>query len=409
MKRIYRIGLLSLLFFANIAVTFSCTTAVISGKFTKSGRPMVWKVRDTDYLSNSMKSFDDGKWEYMGLINAQDTLGKEIWGGHNAMGFAIMNSASFNVNQGDPDSIANKEGIFMREALKTCITLADFEELLNKRPRPMGLAAHFGVIDAKGGAAFYEVNNETWTKFDANDSKVAPQGYILRTNFSHTGEKDKGLGYIRCQTAELLFKQIPMRSLTIEKLMQDFSRCTINPILDVNYRKEYSALPFSNKFVNSDDLICRHGTSSTIAIEGIVPGKEKPEYTTTWIQLGLPYISVTIPVWTGYDIPRILRQEQPGEDAPLAHATLEIKQRKIFPIGRSDGYHYLSISHLFNKEQTGITQRVENIEKDIFQETESCRNEWGNKGRNKQNNPTALYKRFMSEVERLYQELLLEK
>ena len=100
-----------------------------------------------------------------------------------------MNSASFNLNLGDTAKIDNREGRFMRKALEQCASLKDFEDLLDKVPQPMGLAASFGVIDTSGGAAFYEVNNHTWTRYDANDPEVAPDGYVLRTSFLQTSEE----------------------------------------------------------------------------------------------------------------------------------------------------------------------------------------------------------------------------
>jgi len=42
---------LSLLMSATIPVG-ACTVAVVSGKCTKDGRPLLWKHRDTDHLRN---------------------------------------------------------------------------------------------------------------------------------------------------------------------------------------------------------------------------------------------------------------------------------------------------------------------------------------------------------------------
>ena len=33
----------------------ACTTAVISGKYTADGRPMIWKLRDSDNFKNKMQ------------------------------------------------------------------------------------------------------------------------------------------------------------------------------------------------------------------------------------------------------------------------------------------------------------------------------------------------------------------
>jgi penicillin V acylase-like amidase (Ntn superfamily) len=209
------------LYFLFVGNSYSCTTAVISGKATEDGRPLLWKLRDTDYLENYVKQFPatDGKYAFIGLINSIDTLANEVWGGNNEVGFAIMNSASFNVNLEDSVKTKSQPGFFMKKALEICKTLEDFEKLLDNTAKPMGLAAHFGVIDANGGAAFYEVNNYTWTKYDANDPKVAPKGYILRTNFSETGKPNIGYGFVRLQTAQELFtntmKEKPLDYRTI--------------------------------------------------------------------------------------------------------------------------------------------------------------------------------------------------
>ena len=68
----------------------ACTTAVLSGRFTKNGRPMIWKLRDTEAYDNHMQRFESPLGYYVGLVNDSDTLGLQVWGGHNSHGFAIM-------------------------------------------------------------------------------------------------------------------------------------------------------------------------------------------------------------------------------------------------------------------------------------------------------------------------------
>ena len=41
----------------------ACTAAVITGKVTADGRPLIWKVRDTDNLQNCMKFFRGAKYD----------------------------------------------------------------------------------------------------------------------------------------------------------------------------------------------------------------------------------------------------------------------------------------------------------------------------------------------------------
>lgn len=384
-----------------------CTTAVISGKATPDGRPMIWKIRDTDHLTNCVKYYQDGKYSYVGLINSEDKEGTQVWGGSNCVGFAIMNSASFNVNSSYTGLLKDKEGVFMKEALMKCVTLADFEKLLDERERPMGLAAHFGVIDAEGGAAFYEVNNETWTKFDANDPEVAPDGYVIRTNFSQTGIENVGYGFIRRQTAEELFKDAASKKqLDSKTVMQNFSRSLRHSVLDRDYRAEYEKVAAGNYFVTTDDLLTRHGTSSTIMVQGVKKGEPK-DMNTLWIQVGYPHTCVTTPIWVRQadKLPEVLLLDDKG-NSPLNRFALSLKN-ECYPLGRSDGYHYMLISKLINAEHNGIMQQIERYENTLFAEAEQIR-ERQNHENAQGEEVAAFYDQMNKEIRSLYSEFGLK-
>lgn len=394
---------------STIVSSLACTTAVISGKFTSTGRPMIWKVRDTEEYKNVMKNYKGEKWNYVGMINTSDPTGQQVWGGWNGVGFAIMNSASFNVNEGYKGTYIDREGYLMHEALRRCRTLEDFEKMLDERQRPMGVAAHFGVIDAEGGAAFYEVNNETWTKFDANNSAQAPRGYVLRTNFSMTGKEGEGIGFIRYQTVTDVFAEIPVGRLDIRTVMQNLSRCTRHSVTKVDYREVYSNRAATGAMVSTDDLICRYGTSSTIAIEGINPSRgEKPNQTTGWVQIGLPYASMTLPVWCDTELPAMLSAAKEGDEAPMSTKAMALKE-ELYPLWKqSDGYHYIAIDKMFNSDGSGLTQRIEKEEVTIFDVTAKAREIWGSRGnrdRDKANSPAELTKRFNRLAEDFYNKL----
>jgi hypothetical protein len=350
----------------SIPVSKACTTAIVSGKYTANGRPIIWKLRDTETFENKLRYFNDGKYDYIGLINSNDAHGEQVWGGSNAAGFAIMNSASFNVNLDDTTSYKDQEGYFMKEALQKCASLVEFETLIKERPTPKGLAAHFGVLDANGGVAFYEVNNYSYTKFDANDPAQAPNGYIIRTNYSFTGKKDVGYGFIRYQTAQDIFYQAEsIRELNTQTILQQFSRCLKHAVLDVDYRKVYSNVPKGQNFVNSDDMITRHGSSSAILIEGVTRG-EAADLSTIWTMIGFPSTCLTIPVWVkgGKELPVTLTADG-NSNCPLNELALQLKNC-CYPIQRSSGYKYLNISELINREGSGIIQQLERAEYDIF-------------------------------------------
>lgn len=362
---------------ATVQTAEACTTAVISGKATPDGRSMIWKVRDTYDLKNSMRYFTDGKYAYLGLINSDDTKGEDVWAGSNSAGFAIMNSASYNVNENDTVSLKDQEGRFMKLALQNCASLAEFEQLLDSEPRPWGLAAHFGVIDANGGAAFYEVNNYTWTKFDADK---APKGYVVRTNYSQTGTPDVGYGFIRRQTADKLFADAHRQnSINVQTIMQKFTRTFYHPVFDVDFRVNYEAGNYSTDFITSDDMLTRNSSSSNILIQGVKKG-ESPDMNTLWVQIGFPETTVSLPMWVrgGNSFPEILKYNKKLKNCPLNEYALKWKS-EAYPISHSDGYHYLKITKLVNPEKTGYLQRIEQIEKEIFAQTEKILLAWRKK------------------------------
>ena len=49
---------------------FPCTSAVVSGRVTPDGRPLLWKHRDASDLNNRIVHFEaeGGKLEFVGLV-----------------------------------------------------------------------------------------------------------------------------------------------------------------------------------------------------------------------------------------------------------------------------------------------------------------------------------------------------
>jgi hypothetical protein len=354
----------------------ACTTAIVSGKYTKDGRPILWKHRDSDFIHNKLMYFADGKFEYIGLVNSSDLEGKEVWAGTNVAGFSIMNAALYDVNLNDKTEYKDREGFLMKMALQQCATIEDFEKLLNNLPKPLGIAASFGVIDAKGGAAYYETDNHSFVKYDANDSRIAPNGYIIRTNFSYRGEKDKGFGYIRYENAHDHFNlAFASNTLDYKAILHDFDRSFYHSLLKIDYRENIEEYNQKFKFINAEDLIVRNSSVASVLIHGVKKG-ESPDITTMWTILGFPYTSVAIPVWVkgGKELPKILTADK-SNNAPLCEVSLELKKR-CYPIERGSGYKYLNISAVINNYKTGILQRIEPIEENIFIETDKYFSTW---------------------------------
>ena len=363
-----------------LSVLFACTTAIVSGKFTPDGRPLLFKHRDTGKLQNKLMFFTDGKYEYIGLVNSEDSLGNEIWAGCNSAGFAIMNSASYNLNLNDTTNLKDREGFVMKQALKSCATLEDFESLLKKLPKPLGVEANFGIIDAKGGAAYYETGNFDFLKIDANDPTVAPFGYIIRTNYSFARNQDKGYGYIRYSTAEELFYQAAAANdLTFEFIIKRVSRCLKHSLTTIDLTESIPKNDDKPQFVGFQDFIPRYSSASTVVVQG-VRADESPEFATMWTILGFQLCSVAVPTWVKgrNPLPEILKADETG-NAPLCDMALTLK-KKCFPIQRGSGSRYLNLSALLNRDATGILQKLKPLEFRILKETDKKLKTWRKNG-----------------------------
>ena len=364
----------------------ACTTAVISGKYTKDGKPMLWKNRDTGYLQNFLDYNSDGMYSYVGLVNSKDLKRTSIWIGVNNVGFGIMNSASYNLNLDIDARLTGKEGITMRQALMTCKTLADFEAFLDAIPKPSGLEANFGVIDADGGAAFYEFNHEGYVKFDANDPKVAPFGYIVRANYSHTGKLGReSSGYIRFNTVnELFYDKASTTGLTAQFIQQNVAKGLKHSLMNEDLFDKYGNLPPNHpQYAHFRDYIPRSGSSSSVVIEGVKKG-QNPDLATLWSNVGFPLSSMMIPTWVagGKELPRMVQRDETLEDSPICYAALKLKNERIRNIrwGKWAKY-YIDVNALANNKGTGITQLLNAHEMEIYKKAYQYIYSWEKEGK----------------------------
>ena len=371
--------LLLIIFLSFTAVpVFACTTCIIAGKATQDGRPLLLKNRDSDELQNKLMYFNDGTYPYIGLVNSKDSIGKEVWGGFNNTGFAIINSASYNLKRNDTTKLSDKEGELMKSALKSCSTVVDFENLLKELPKPLGIEANFGVIDANGGAAYFETGNFNYVKYDVNDPAVAPDGYLIRTNYSCSGIEDKGTGYIRYTTAKNLFEdRINKEKFDYSFLLNDVTRCLKHSLTKTDLTKDLPENSSDTKYVWFQDFVPRTLSVAAIIFQGIKKG-EDPGLTTMWSVVGFPLTSVVVPVWITKNgsMPQMLVASQNG-NAPLCDMSLKLKARVLSDF-QGRGEKYMDISKLMNKSKTGIRQKLGKIEKEIIKIGESNIKTWRN-------------------------------
>jgi hypothetical protein len=345
---------------------FACTTFIISGKSTKDGKPILFKNRDTDEKQNALVFFHDGRYKYIGLVDGTKDWSTMVWGGYNEAGFAIINTAAYNNNIGDTSKLKDLEGVVMKLALQKCATLQDFEKLLDSLPKPMGLDANFGVIDAHGGAAYYETGNYNYQKFDVNDASIAPEGISVRTNYSTRADLTKGYGFCRYNTAiATLLAASAEKKITPEFLFNNISRNLTHSLtktdLWANVPQERNVPEF--KFFI--DYIPRESTASAIMIVG-AKDQDHTKDAMMWTILGFPLTSVAIPTWIagGTDLPKSVSMTK-DFSSPICSAALQFK-KECFPLTYDRGWNYINLSVVINQQHTGYMQLLQPIESEIF-------------------------------------------
>lgn len=345
--------LIFMLILAGTIGAMACTSAIISGKKTASGRPILWKHRDTGCLDNRVeliKAHGDC-YEFVALFDATDPADTAAWTGFNEKGFAIMNTASYNLNNDDvPESNMDREGVVMKLALEHCVTVDDFEQLLLTLPKPMGVEANFGVIDAQGRGAYFETGNFSFKRYDLAD---APDGILIRTNYSHSGREDEGMGYVRDGNAKhLLAPHIAAGDFEPWMFTEQFSRTFYHSLLDKDFTNS------GDEWIVDQDFIPRRISTASIAIEGVLPG-ESPILTTMWIALGYPPCAETFAarVDAAGGVPEMLKGSGDNHHSPQCDL-VRSRHAEVFSIERGNGKHYLNLSKLYNKEGTGYCQQL---------------------------------------------------
>ncbi len=343
----------------------ACTSAVITGKVTANGRPLLWKHRDTGQEQNRIEFFNTGKYTFLALVDAPDT-GGTAWTGTNSAGFSIMNTASYNLKD-DQVKEMDKEGKVMYRALEICADLKDFEKFLDTLSRPMRVEANFGVIDALGGAAYYEVNNHSWIKVDANDPAIAPHGYLVYTNFSYTGRINEGMGYMRYQTASALFlKKSATADFSPQWIFKNVSRSFYHAFLGMDLCDPAFTPENATGWFLDQDFIPRRSSTCSIVVEGVKQG-EDPLETVMWTVMGYPPAGVCIPLWVqmGKDQPYLLLGQGENNRSPLCEEAVRLKH-ETFPVKRGNGSKYMYFSRIFNSKGTGYMQQLGELEETLF-------------------------------------------
>ena len=333
----------------------ACTSVIISGKVTASGKPLMLKNRDTDHLDNRMEYFRGPVYSFIGQVNSESE-GGEVWSGTNSAGFCILNTASYNIKDDDvPPEMMDREGSLMFRALGICATTADFENFLDNMSKPLYVEANFGVIDASGGAAWYEVNNSGWVKYDVNE---IPEGYRVVTNFSESGRPEDYRGYERWLTASAVMQEMYAQAengvmdIGPHDLIYGISRSYRHAMTGIDWLNGFYSLKNNSGFtgiIPDQDIIPRRITSSSVVFEGVRPGGN-PQHTVMWTVLGYPCCTVSVPLLVGDSdiIPSYMKASETSGNAWMCDLARRIKDNYVFPFKVSSGQNYIDLNNVMN-------------------------------------------------------------
>jgi hypothetical protein len=340
-----------------------CSTAVISGAASVDGRPILWKNRDTDHLSNKVVFVRETPYSYLGVVDADDASGRRVYVGLNAAGFAIMNTVAYNLPK-KMDEAEDLEGTIMADALRLCKTADDFENYIKKNTgRALGSQANFGVIDAAGGAAVFEVHNNGYRRLDADSF---PGKYILITNFSRSGEADKGRGYVRFDRLTELFQADEDRKYSFAQILLTFARDMRNPYLSLLEPSKRANLPADKPYYcYTQQTINRGSTAAAVVIHGVTRGQES-NGATLWVILGEPVCGIAVPLWVeaGEAPPEL----SSGDAAPINQESMRLKSM-LRPFKDDERVEYADLAKLENKAGTGWLSVLIAEERDIIDRT----------------------------------------
>jgi hypothetical protein len=361
-----------------------CTMGVASGKATSDGRPLAWKTRDSQ--SKDQEAYFDTTKKYKFVAIRADRSTTSSNAGVNEKGFAIVNSAAL-----DLPGNGNSTHIIMYNSLGKCATIEEFEHYLDSitETKLYDIQSNYGVIDSTGAAAIYETTRDQYWKFNANDTTQAPDGYIVRTNFSETGGGDVDLGIYNTSIMTRYNRSMKLigdfyngdslnyRSI-IRNHLRDFVDSACNPI-PVPYQDYWDPdIPYG--YFNTLFSICRFCTKSAFAIQGVLPD-ESGKLSTMWTLLSDPATSIAVPYWPVCETPAVANNYP---STPLCQVAYDIhsyvySDTLIFTDTFQDSYKtYIDSYKLRDEKGEGLWAWIFPAEDSVLNAAEIMLEKWRN-------------------------------
>jgi hypothetical protein len=169
----------------------------------------------------------------------------------------------------------------MWNGLRECATIDEFEELLKTTKRSRRSHSNYGVGDATGAVAYFEVWDIGYRRYDVSDS--GNDGFDVRSNFSHAGDPKK-MGTSK-RRYDLIIKE--MAAHKGEFAPQDF----------IGYSRSYNSIKYGDVLDLERKYYCSNHTvprASTVGSFVIVCDGKNPRML---VMNGHSVSSLAVPVY----------------------------------------------------------------------------------------------------------------
>ena len=292
-----RLAILAFLLLTFCIDCLACTSAIVSAQRSSEGVPLLWKHRDNAKFPNTRIEHiaTSGKYAYTAVVPNSKNYAKGAYAGINEKGFGIISTATKNLPEATPEeykasSLRRMRGGAMWNGLRECATIEEFEELLKTTKRSRCSHSNFGVGDATGAVAYFEVWDLGYRRYDA--SKSGNDGFDVRANFSFAGDPKKE------GTSKRRYNLI-IKEMTAHK-------GSFTPYDFIGYSRSYNSVRYGNVLNSEKPYYCSNHTvprASTVGSFVMVCDGKNPRML---VMNGHSVSSLAVPVYVKakHEIPK---------------------------------------------------------------------------------------------------------
>ncbi len=354
----------------------ACSIAMVRGSATIDGRPLMMKTRDRSDFVQDFVYRSDGGYAYISTTGAGVTT--KMYGGVNEVGFAIINSNAYNF----PDTVSGwaDDGYIMKLALETCCTVEDFQYILDSTNTPgRTIPATYGVMDSNGRGIFFEATAGSYFICDWDDSRYAPNGYMVRSTFAYNGGPEHEAQFRHDRALALLDSGYAEGIISKQYLAQTVLRDLYNSESDpypLPFQGIASNAPYGFVQTYTQDIINRSTTRAVVIIQGIEAGSN-PGLNTLWAMPGQPITTVALPLWVhAGSVP----DEFNGPGSYQSELNARSEEYRNYLYAFDWPYSDVDTWRLVDERSEGMLPFLLQLEDNFAAQGDSAWAEWGNSG-----------------------------